>query len=327
MRNGIVEQRHGRGCSGSERCSCRWSYRVDAPEANSRQAPPASAKEASPIRRRPGRRWQTYSAAWPTESPSVGLPLWPSNTEDWLKVKAAAGRQKSTLAQYRIYVDNYLEPVLGHVRLSDLRAKHVDALLAKMEGEGRGLPTRHRVSAALSSALSTAEKRRLVFSNVCRQEADPTRAHTDPDPSTTESSSLGSWLTFRVTALPRVWRLYAVIGLRKGEGLALTWAVVDFDASTVRIRTIPLCREWSPVVGPSEIVERVSHGGHRCHDPSTAPESPGPPRRREARLGGRLRRHRSCLRPEGRRSFASGVDEQAVSHPCRGSEAAEDPLA
>ena len=32
MRAGVVEQRHGRSCSGNERCGCPWRYRVDGPE-------------------------------------------------------------------------------------------------------------------------------------------------------------------------------------------------------------------------------------------------------------------------------------------------------
>src|SRR5579872_4286891 len=67
--------------------------------------------------------------------------------EDWLKAKRAAGRRESTLAQYHLYVDNYLSPALGHVRLSELRERHVDALLANMESDGRGIPTQHPVLA------------------------------------------------------------------------------------------------------------------------------------------------------------------------------------
>jgi integrase len=233
MKSGIIEQRHGRGCSGAGRCGCPWSFRVDGPEAID------------------GRRRQIRKGGYPTKTAArealadvqrqmangeqVGGSLTvAAYLEDWLTAKATAGRRASTLAQYRIYTDNYLTPTLGHVRLSDLRAKHVDGLMAKMESEGRGLPTRHRVLAALSSALSAAERRRLVSSNVCRQvEIAPERTPTRP---VYDGKQLVRFLAqVQDDRLAALWRLYAVIGLRKGEGLALTWSAVNFDASTVRI--------------------------------------------------------------------------------------------
>jgi len=233
MRSGIVEQRHGRKCSGKERCGCPWSYRVDAPEAID------------------GKRRQIRGGGHPTKTAArealavekrkiangeqVGGSLTVAEyLEDWLKAKTTAGRRASTLAQYRIYVDNYLTPTLGHVRLVDLRAKHVDGLLAKMESEGRGLPTQHRVLAALSSALSTAERRRLISSNVCRQvEIAPERTPTRP---VYDGKRLAAFLGHVADdRLAVLWRLYAVAGLRRGEALALTWSTVDLDGGTIRI--------------------------------------------------------------------------------------------
>jgi integrase len=233
MKTGVIEQRHGRGCTGADRCRCSWSYRVDAPEAidgkrrqlrkGGRPTKTAAREALADL------QWRLANGEQVGGSLTVAEYL-----EDWLKAKATAGRRESTLAQYRIYADNYLAPVLGHVRLSDLRAKHVDALLAKMEAEGRGLPTQHRVLAALSSAMSTAEKRRLVFSNVCRQiEIAPERTPTRP---VYDGKQLAKFLAYvQGDRLAALWRLYALVGLRRGEALALTWSMVNFDAGTVRI--------------------------------------------------------------------------------------------
>jgi integrase len=229
----MVEQRHGRACTNSGRCGCSWSYRVDVPETID------------------GRRRQIRKGGFPTKTATrealaelqrrlangeeVGGSLTvAAYLEEWIAAKAAAGRRGSTLAQYRIYVDNYLAPALGHVRLSELRARHVDHLLEQMEREERGLPTQHRVLAALSSALSTAVRRRLISSNICRQveiapERTPTRPVYDP-------KQLALFLAHVADdRLAALWRLYAVIGLRRGEALALTWASVNFEAGTIRV--------------------------------------------------------------------------------------------
>jgi integrase len=154
--------------------------------------------------------------------------------EEWIASKGTAGRRASTLAQYRLYIDNYLKPTMGHLKLEELRATHVDGLLAKMSAEGRGLPTQHRVVAALSSALSTAERRRLISTNVCRQvEIAPERTPARPVFNVRELALFLEWVsTDRLAAL---WRLYAVIGLRRGEALALTWQDVSSDAQTLRV--------------------------------------------------------------------------------------------
>jgi integrase len=103
-----------------------------------------------------------------------------------------------------------------------------------MESENRGLPTRHRVLACLSSALTTAERRRLVSSNVCRQaEITPERTPVRP---IYDGPQLARFLSHVANdRLVALWRLYGVIGPRKGEALALTWSTVDLEARTLRI--------------------------------------------------------------------------------------------
>jgi hypothetical protein len=99
----------------------------------------------------------------------------------WLETKAAVLRP-ATMSQYRDLSSRFLVPLLGRVTLTDLRADHVEAMLATMaagivtqqDGQkakttGAGLVTRRRTVAVLSSALSSAVKRRLVTWNVCQQ--------------------------------------------------------------------------------------------------------------------------------------------------------------
>ena len=233
MKRGLVEQRHSRSCSPEGRCKCPWSYRIDVTDSID------------------GKRHQIRKGGFPTKTDArealavtqrrlvsgeqIGVTVTVGSfLEDWLKAKKSAGRRDSTLAQYRLYVDNFLTPTLGVVRLSDLRAKHVDGLIAQMESDGKGLPTQHRVLKALSSALTMAEKRRLVSTNVCRQvEIAPERTPTRPVYDLRQLSNfLVSVAPDRLAAL---WRLYGVIGLRRGEALALTWPMINLDDGTLRI--------------------------------------------------------------------------------------------
>jgi integrase len=233
MKKGLVEQRHGRACTGTKRCACPWSFRVDATEsvgAERRQirrggfaTKTAAAEALRELQRRITNGEQIGGGL------TVGAYL-----EEWIVSKGTAGRRASTLAQYRLYLDNYLKPSIGHVKLAELRASHLDAMLRTMEAEGRGLPTRHRVLAALSSALSTAERRRLISSNVCRQvDIAPERTPLRP---IYDVPKLSRFLEVVASdRLAALWRLYGVLGLRRGEALALSWPMVDLEGGTLRV--------------------------------------------------------------------------------------------
>ena len=233
MKRGTVMQRHGRSCTRGARCGCRWSFCIDAPpglDGRRRQILRGGFATKTEAREALGELQNRIAAGEHVgTSGSVGDFL-----DEWLAAKTAAGRRASTMAQYRTYVENYLRPALGHLRLADLRARHVDAMLARMAAEGRGLPTQHRVLKALSSALSMAQRRRLVSSNVCRQvELAPERT---PERPVYDSKQLAAFLgAVSADRLRALWRLYALVGLRRGEALALTWATVDLDDGTIRV--------------------------------------------------------------------------------------------
>lgn len=116
--------------------------------------------------------------------PTVGEYL-----DQWLAAKA--GLRSNTRRSYRGHLDRYLKPVLGHLKLADLRHLHVERLFAalplvgqELDGEPPDellrilavrdpkLPPRpmgaasiRRVHATLMSALNTAVKKRILPAN------------------------------------------------------------------------------------------------------------------------------------------------------------------
>jgi integrase len=233
MKSGMVEQRHGRACPGTERCGCSWSYRVDTPDAidgKRRQLRKGgypnktTAKEAlADVQRRMANGEQVGGSITVSEY-----------LKDWFRAKEAAGRKPSTLAQYQDLMLRFLEPQLGKVKLADLRAVHVEAMLASMEAEGRGIVTRRRTVAVLSSALGSAVKRRLVPWNVCQQlELPPERTERRP---VWDAGQAQKFLAHvGKDRLAVLWRLYCLRGLRRGEALALAWEDVDLETGTLWI--------------------------------------------------------------------------------------------
>lgn len=232
MKRGIVEQMHSKNCSGSSRCGCAWRYRIDGDEYLNGKRQQLT-KGGFRIKDDAERALHEVRVKIANGEVVGTSPTVKSYLEGWLDAKEMV-RKPATIAQYRNLSDRFLVVYLGGVKLADLRVAHVEAMLKAMEIEGRGLVTRRRTIAVLSSALNSAVKRKLVTWNVCTQlELPPERAERRPVWDAAEIMRfLGHVESDDLAAL---WRLYVISGLRRGEALALRWTDVDLVGRTLRI--------------------------------------------------------------------------------------------
>ena len=87
----------------------------------------------------------------------------------WLEGKR--GLRPSTRVEYQRHLDQVLIPELGRLKLADLRPRHIEEVLDRLQKahEARRQPisaqTLRRIHATLHSALSSAEKRGLIRRN------------------------------------------------------------------------------------------------------------------------------------------------------------------
>lgn len=141
-----------------------------------------------------------------------------------------------TFDTYEMLVRCHLKPALGHLVLQDVRPEHVQHYCnAKMQ---HGLAARtirlHQV--LLSDALARAEKNQLVARNVCRLVEPPRQTRKNR-----RTLTVGEVTTQLLPAL-KGHRLYAafltlfLMGLRRGELVALRWQDIDWQAGVLGIQ-------------------------------------------------------------------------------------------
>lgn len=179
---------------------------------------------------------QINAGTW-TDDQGMTVGQW---LEKWLERKEQTGLRFSTLTIYRQHVRDYLTPALGTLRLKDLRPGHVSDLLASLQGttgpSGKELSVSSilRIHACLRSALSTAQKMRLVSFNAARdvELPKPQRKRVRP----WQPYELGAFLEHvRTDRLGTLFEILVASGLRRGEVLGLRWQDVDVATGTLTV--------------------------------------------------------------------------------------------
>jgi integrase len=241
VKHGSVAQRHTRDCpreaDGSfapHRCKGTWRYVLEyGRDTNARRLQTSKSGFATKAAAQSALQ-QMVSTLMTDVNPTsltVGEYL-----EAWLIGKHAL--KPKTIALYRDLTTNYLVPNLGHIRLLELRAHHLDRMYPNIALGRRGRPlspsTIRRIHAVLRSALNTAVKRRLLpYSPADHIELAPENPKR-PKPWTLEECQI----FLRDIADDRLANLYHLIlftGMRRGEAIGLRWQDVDLDRAYLSV--------------------------------------------------------------------------------------------
>lgn len=135
----------------------------------------------------------------------------------------------STITGYADHVRLYLEPVLGRVRLRDLRPAHVQRMINDLAAGERTATTVARVHAALSSALARAVKRGLIAYNPAARTMVDLPPTSSPQVRPWTGDELGVFLdSINGHRYGALFEVMAYTGMRRGEAIGLRWSDVDF---------------------------------------------------------------------------------------------------
>lgn len=172
--------------------------------------------------------------------------------DHWLEqVVEPSKRKPATKASYRDNLALHVKPGLGHLRLADLRHEHVLAFINGKRDQGYSASTMRTLLVIIRLALDHAVVLERLGRNVATAVKVPAAL--------SEARTVSAWTLDdgrRLLAAAKDTRLYALyvvlsmVGLRRGEVLALRWEDVDLDGATLRIE-----RQVQRIRGLPELVE------------------------------------------------------------------------
>ena len=187
--------------------------------------------------------------------------------ERWLRywLSTRVGIRPTTRLSHTHYIERFLIPHLGKIRLAELTARGLTAYFTAVARETNRFGQPHtpttlaHIRTTLRAALNSAIRQGLIHDNPARQVELPSRrrAHAlvwtparvadwhatgiRPTIAVWTAAQLAAFLdTVRQDRLYALWRLAALRGLRRGELAGLRWADLDLDhrqLAIIRART------------------------------------------------------------------------------------------
>lgn len=185
-----------------------------------------------------------------TTSPRFSIWL-----DQWL---ARADLKPRTRASYSSVIEKHIKPVIGNVKIGNLRADHVHALHDSMSHLSTTTARNaHRIAgAAMNEALSQQRAAVNPFGFV----KAPAAADTER-PAMTATAARAVIDAAKGTPMESRWLAAIYLGMRPGECLGLTWDCVDFRTMTIDLTWQLQTARWA-------------HGcdGTCGHRPASCPE-------------------------------------------------------
>ena len=164
-----------------------------------------------------------------------------------------------TIQSYKQNVRDHIIPQIGNIRLINLHQSHINKLQDQLAANGLGANSRRIVKRVLSTALTYAERNDLVTRNVAKL-ADPIpipkRRALVIEPNQVHDL-FSSMIGHRYEDL---YHLYAHTGVRRGEGLGITWSDVHLDDDPA---SISIQRSWTQIGNGFEITSPKTEGSIR----------------------------------------------------------------
>jgi integrase len=153
--------------------------------------------------------------------------------EEWL-ISIAHSVKPSTLSRYDIFIRLHAIPAFGDVPLRDLSPGDLERLYAAKIQAGMAPVSVVHLHSALHRALSHAQRRGFIETNVAKL-VDPPRPQRHEMHSLSPEEARRFLKVVRGDRLEALYVLAITTGMRQGELLALRWRDVDLAGGSLRV--------------------------------------------------------------------------------------------
>jgi len=160
-----------------------------------------------------------------------------------INLKEQTGIKHSTITRYK-ELTSRIYPVIGHLKLRDLRTDQLNSLYCSLAKEGKNKRTGAGLSAKtivehhrlISTVLDQACKEQMIPFNPARNATLPKIAHREVN--YFQPEEIGA-IRDALETEPIKWKtlthLFLITGARRGEILGLKWSAVDFGKNRIHI--------------------------------------------------------------------------------------------
>lgn len=165
--------------------------------------------------------------------------------ERWLAqeaAKSASGRglAPSTLDFYRQILGYYVKPLVGSRSVAHLTTHDVEQMMNTLSDQGRSVRTVQASRNVLGRILGSAKRDGLIADVVTEHASRVRRTLAEGDGPISKALDPDQLRALFEVAGGTRWEaliaVLALLGLRRGEALGLSWADVDFEARVISIR-------------------------------------------------------------------------------------------
>lgn len=243
---------HGEGTLSYDETRKRWFYYLPRDETGARQRVSGKTRAEVLAKAEALKSKRAQGLALDAKQPTIE-----QFSEVWLRDVVQRTRRASTHDSYEQMFRLYINPRLGKIRLDKLTAARVQGWINTLVDAGHSAATVRNAYLRLRGMLDVAVRYRLITANPAKDVDLPQLTNDRPrvlslaearillraadgiidlrKPYTTKNNRTKN-LPKLGTRYALVYHLLLALGLRRGEGLGLSWDDVDWEASTVQVR-------------------------------------------------------------------------------------------
>jgi len=155
--------------------------------------------------------------------------------EKWLETAARPRLRDNTYREYAGLIERYVKPILGAMRLSDIRPLDIQKFYTGLSDKELSARTVRFTHSVLTSAFKQAVRWRILAHNPCNAVELPRKTSSEMQSLTPSEAAL-----FLKEAASDRWSALFVLalatGLRPSEYLGLKWADVDLEQGVINVQ-------------------------------------------------------------------------------------------